>query len=111
MPNSDLYLGCIRIDASTLAGHFSLGQELTVVAHTAAGKTLTAADNMDALKATLAEYDATEDFRYVSHVMSGRGGKMHKINIYYKQSGGRDFNIDCVFTSTKTSKKRKHSTA
>ena len=110
MPNSDLNLGCIRVDASTLAGHFSLGQELTVVAHTAAGKTLTAADNMDALKATLAEYDATEDFRYVSHVMSGRGGKMHKINIYYKRSGGRDFNIDCVFTS-KTSKKRKRSTA
>ncbi len=43
--------------------------------------------------------------------MTGRGGKMHKINIYYKQSGGRDFNIDCVFTSTKTSKKRKHSAA
>ena len=65
-----------------------------VVAHTAG---VTAANNMDALKATLTEYDTDNDFRYVSHHMTGRGGKMHKVHIYYKRSGGRDFSIDCVF--------------
>jgi hypothetical protein len=92
-----LYLGCIRIDAQTLKGELSTGEEIEVVSGKFSGHTaLTVKHNMDELTETLAKYE--EEFVMGAHFMSGKGGKMTDMRIEYKVASlGKTFILECVF--------------